>query len=97
MGLEFEWDPKKAKDNFRKHRVRFEEAATVFADPLSLTIDDPLHSRTEARFVTMGSSFKGRLLVVIHADRGRRIRIISARKATPRERRAYEEVEGKPA
>jgi len=90
MPLIFEWDEKKAKRNIRKHKVSFEEATTVFADPLSLTIPDPLHSEEEDRFVTMGMSIKGRLLVVVHTERGDAIRIISARLATPWERRAYE-------
>jgi len=90
MPLTFEWDEEKAKQNIKKHKVSFEEASTVFADPLSLTILDPLHSEKEDRFVTMGMSIKGRLLVVVHTERGDAIRIISARFATPRERRAYE-------
>ena len=90
MSLTFEWDEEKAKRNVRKHKVSFEEASTVFADPLSLTIPDPLHSEEEDRFVTMGMSIKGRLLVVVHTERGDIIRIISARLATPRERRDYE-------
>lgn len=91
MGLVFEWDQRKAEYNAKKHSVRFEEAATVLADPLSLTIDDPSHSRTEDRFVTMGRSSMGRLLVVVHADRGNSIRLISARRATRRERKTHEE------
>ncbi len=94
MPLTFEWDEEKSKRNVKKHKVPFEEAATVFADPLSLTIPDPLHSEEEDRFVTMGMSIKGRLLVVVHTERGDAIRIISARLATRRERRAYEEGEG---
>jgi len=93
MPLIFEWDEKKAKRNIRKHKVSFEEATTVFADPLSLTIPDPLHSEEEDRFVTMGMSIKGRLLVVVHTERGEAIRIISARPATRGEREAYEEGE----
>ena len=93
MGLIFEWDPAQAKANRPKHRVSFEEAATVLADPLTLTIPDPLHSGTEQRFVTMGTSYRRRMLVVVHVDRGDRIRIISARKATRRERQVYEESE----
>jgi len=89
MPLTFEWDEKKAKQNIKKHKVSFEEAATVLADPLSLTIPDPLHSEEEDRFVTMGTSIRGRLLVVVHTERGDAIRIISARLATRRERRAY--------
>ncbi len=91
MSIRFEWDERKAKQNERKHKVTFEEAITVFADPLSLTIPDPLHSWDEERFVTMGLSAKRRLLVVVHTDRGDTIRIISARRATPRERSEYEE------
>ncbi len=74
----------------RSITTSFEEAATVFGDPLSLSIDDPLHSRDEQRFVTVGESVKGELLVVVHTDREGAIRIISARKATRGERRDYE-------
>jgi uncharacterized DUF497 family protein len=91
MGLTFEWDPEKATQNLRKHGVGFSEAATVFADPLSFTIDDPDHSTEEQRFITMGLSYQRRLLVVAHRDDDDRIRIISARVATPHERRTYEE------
>jgi uncharacterized DUF497 family protein len=87
----FEWDPKKAAANARKHRVSFEEATTAFADPLSLTIADPDHSDDEQRWVVLGRSHRGRLIVVAHAVRQERIRIISARTATRRERLAYEE------
>jgi uncharacterized DUF497 family protein len=87
--IEFEWDP--AAVNLRKHGVAFEEAATTFADPLSLTIGDPLHSRGETRFVLLGRSRAGRLLVVVHAERGDSIRLISARPATRKERNTYEE------
>jgi hypothetical protein len=72
MPLTFEWDEKKAKQNIKKHKVSFEEAAIVFADPLSLTIPDPLHSEEEDRFVTMGMPIKGRLLVVAHTERAMR-------------------------
>jgi len=89
--MEFEWDSKKAKRNLRKHKVSFEEAATVFGDPLSLTIEDPLHSENEERFVIIGESNKRRLVVVVHTERGDKIRIISARLATPHERHDYEE------
>jgi len=88
--LIFEWDEKKANRNVNKHGVSFEEAATVFADPLSITIFDPLHSKEEDRFVTLGMSNKNRLLVVVHTDRDDKIRIISARKATKKERKQYE-------
>jgi len=86
-----EWDPNKAKQNLKKHGVSFEEAATIFEDPLSSTIDDPLHSEAEERFIIIGKSMQNRLLVVPHTDRGERIRIISARLATSRERVKYEE------
>ena len=93
MALIFEWDRQKADGNFKKHGASFEEAATVFGDPLSLTIPDPVHPGGEERFVTMGLSFRGRLLVVVHGDRGDRIRIIGAPKPTRRERRAHEDEE----
>ena len=91
MAIEFESDPAKARGNVRKHGVSFEEAATVFGDPLSVTIRDPLHSTDEQRFIIEGCSRQGRIIVVVHVDRGHRIRIISARLATRRERRKYEE------
>ena len=91
MGLDIEWDEEKARRNVRKHRVSFEEAATVFCDPLSLTIDDPMPSWREMRFVIVGRSGLGRLLVVAHTERGDTIRIISARGATRSERITYEE------
>ena len=87
MWLMFEWDPKKASRNIKIPDVSFDEASTVFCDPLSRTIDDPLHSEAEERFVLIGQSGRGRLLVVIHTERGDRIRIISARKATRQEQR----------
>jgi len=90
MGLRFEWDSKKARANITKHGVTFEEATTVFGDPLSLTIADPLHSTTEKRFITMGMTRDDNLLVIVHTARHSAIRIISAREATPRERRNYE-------
>jgi len=91
MGLAFEWDGAKAKQNVRKHGVSFEEASTVFADPFALTIDDPQHSDEEDRFITLGESQRRRFVVVVFTDRGERIRIISARVATRRERKDYEE------
>jgi uncharacterized DUF497 family protein len=91
MSLAFEWDEEKAKINLKKHRVSFEEASTVFGDPLALTIPDPLHSEEEDRFITLGESPRKRLLVVVATERGDKIRIISARVATPRERKDYEE------
>ncbi|NTV75252.1 MAG: BrnT family toxin [Holophaga sp.] len=88
--MEFKWDPDKATGNLEKHGVDFLEASTVLGDPLELTISDPGHSRTEFRFISLGSSSSGRLIVVSYTERGARIRIISAREATPRERRQYE-------
>jgi uncharacterized DUF497 family protein len=90
MNSEFEWDLAKAVANLKKHGVSFAEAATVFFDPLSITVADPLHSEDENRFVILGLSYQLRALVVVHSDRGDRIRIISARLATPSERNKYE-------
>ena len=89
--MNFEWDPAKARKNRRKHRVAFEEAATVFGDPLALTYPDPDHSLLEQRFITVGMSSAGRVLIVAYAERRESIRIISARKATQHEREQYEE------
>jgi len=89
--LRFEWDPAKAAENLAKHGVSFEEAATVFRDALSATGSDPDHSFGEERFITFGVSTGGRLLVIAHTERGDTIRIISARPATPGERKIYEE------
>jgi uncharacterized DUF497 family protein len=86
----FEWDPEKAKRNLEIHGVSFDEASTAFGDTLSLTIYDPLHSEDEDRFILIGNTYKNRLLVVVHTERGNRIRIISARKATKKEREYYE-------
>ena len=92
MALKFEWDKEKARANLKKHSISFEEALTVFDDPFSLTIDDPLHSTGEDRFLTIGYSQVERLLVVVYTERGiDNIRIISARIATKRERRIYEQ------
>ena len=77
MGLAFEWDESKAKLNTRKHGVTFEEASTVFADPLSVTIYDPVHSEDEDRYIALGESQRRRLLVVVFTDRGDRIRLIA--------------------
>ena len=88
--MEFEWDPRKAAANLRKHKVSFLEAATVFGDFFSTTAADPAHSAGEHRYITVGLSNMGRLLMVAHAERGDRIRIISARSLTRREKRAYE-------
>jgi uncharacterized DUF497 family protein len=87
----YEWDPKKAEANRRKHGVSFEEAATVFQDINALTFEDPDHSDEEPRELTVGLSRSGRVLFLSHCDRGKRIRIISARKATPKERKQYAE------
>jgi len=89
--LEFEWHAKKAEANERKHGVSFEEASSAFEDPRSVTIPDPDHSREEDRFVLMGRSAGGRIVVVVHTLRGETVRLISARRATPSERRTYEE------
>lgn len=88
--MEFEWDPNKATSNFAKHNISFHEASTVFSDPLSLTFPDPDRLRDEARYITIGESVQGQLLIISHTDRGQRIRIISARTVTRRERRIYE-------
>ncbi|MCJ7783526.1 MAG: BrnT family toxin [Desulfobacterales bacterium] len=89
--LVFEWDPEKAKGNIETHGISFDEASTAFGDTLSLTIYDPLHSEQEDRFIVTGNSHKNRLLVVVHIERGQNVRIISARKATKKERKHYEE------
>jgi hypothetical protein len=88
---EFEWDVNKEERNYKKHGITFEDAATVFWDYLSITISDLEHSTTEDRYITVGKSIKGQTLVVVHCDRKEKIRIISARKADPDERRKYEE------
>jgi uncharacterized DUF497 family protein len=89
--LLFEGDPNKARRNLEIHGVSFDEASTAFKDTLSLTIHDPLHSDEEDRFILIGNSYKNRLLVIVHLERGNIIRIISARKATKKERKQYEE------
>jgi uncharacterized DUF497 family protein len=91
MSLTFEWDEEKARGNLRKHKVTFEEAKTIYDDLLLWSFPDPDHSEGEERWVNIGGSARGRVLLVIHAERGGRIRLISCRKATPSERRAYEE------
>jgi uncharacterized DUF497 family protein len=91
MALEFEWDDRKAKENLRKHGVSFHEAGTVLGDPLSMTYHDPDHSLAEHRYVTIGTSLSGRVLVVTHTERGDSVRIISARRATRQERKHHEE------
>jgi uncharacterized DUF497 family protein len=87
--MRFEWDPEKARRNIAKHGLSFEEAATAFGDPLSLTKFAPDHSEDEDRFVLLSASHAGRLVVVSHTHRGERIRLISARLASERERRTY--------
>jgi hypothetical protein len=89
--VHFTWDPAKAAANLKKHRVSFPEAATVLEDPLSTTFPDESHSTGARRFVTIGASTRGRLLVVAHAERDDTIRIVSARRATRRERAFYEQ------
>ena len=89
--LLFEWDPNKGRRNLEIHGVSFDEASTAFKDTLSLTIHDPLHSDEEDRFILIGNSYKNRLLVIVHLERENKIRIISARKATKKERKQYEE------
>jgi hypothetical protein len=89
--LQFDWDPNKARTNEAKHGVSFAEAATAFGDPLSLTVPDPDHSEGEARFILVGLSYRGRLVVVAHAEADDNVRIISARLATTAERRFYEQ------
>ncbi|HEY7390704.1 MAG TPA: BrnT family toxin [Bryobacteraceae bacterium] len=88
--MEFEWDSAKGESNLEKHGVSFAEAITVFGDPLEVTIPDPDHSEGEFRFLSLGRSARGRLLVVAYTEREGRIRPISAREAAPKERRNYE-------
>jgi uncharacterized DUF497 family protein len=89
--MEFEWDPKKATANVQKHDVTFQEAATVFGDPLAITFEDPDHSTDENRYITFGLSLQKQLIVVSHTERGDRTRIISARLMDRKERKIYEE------
>lgn len=88
--MDFEWDERKAAHNLAKHGVSFTEAASIFFDPLSLTFEDPDHSVDEDRFITIGLSDQGRLLIVAHAEHDDTLRIISARPTTPRERKLNE-------
>jgi len=90
MGLKFEWDRKKAILNIKKHGVSFEDAATAFGDPLSVTIHDPKHSDDEDRFLLLGETKDKKLVVVAHTDRKDTIRLINARPATRQEREDYE-------
>lgn len=89
--MEFEWDGDKAASNIAKHGVSFHDAAAVFGDPLSITYYDPDHSDDEDRYITIGHSADGQILIVSHTDRDDRIRIISARRATRKERKSYEQ------
>lgn len=91
MSYKFEWDPVKAASNLRDHTVSFDEVSTVFGDPLAMLMADPDHSEEEERYLLLGASLPGRLLVVSFAERPPKTRLISARKATRRERRQYEE------
>jgi len=90
LGYIFEWDPKKAESNARKHGVTFDEASTVFGDPIGLLMPDPDHALNEERYLVLGMSNQQRLLVVAFAERPPRTRLISARRAKPREWRRYE-------
>jgi uncharacterized DUF497 family protein len=92
----FEWDARKAAANLKKHRVTFEDAATVFLDPLAMTFPDPDHSMEERREITVGCTIKGKVVFVAHCERAERIRIISARAATRAEKRQYEENSQRP-
>jgi len=91
MPCQFEWDPAKADRNLAKHGVSFPEAATVFADPLAVTVPDRPHSLSEERFAIFGRSDRGRILAVQYTERDHRIRLISAREATRHERSQYED------
>ncbi len=91
MELSFEWDEGKALENHRKHKVMFEEGVEVFSDPFSITINDPGHSANEQRYIEIGASEKGHILVVSYTERNGNIRLISCRKALRSERRIYEE------
>lgn len=89
--MEIEWNPEKAQTNLRKHRVSFEEAQTVFNDPIFITVLDVEHSITEDRYITIGQSNRNRILLIAHAEKNGRIRIISAREVTRYERNFYTE------
>jgi hypothetical protein len=91
MQLPFEWDEEKAEENLKKHGISFDEAKSVFGDPFSITIDDPDHSEEEQRFIDIGYSKNGRVLVVVYTERGHKTRIISCRKTNMAERRKYEQ------
>ena len=88
----YEWNPEKADENLKRHRISFDEATSVFTDPFALTFDDPAHSADEQRYITIGTSNTQRILFLSHADRGEdHVRILSARSATPTEAHAYQE------
>ena len=87
--MEIRWDPQKAEANFRKHKIRFSDAESVLFDPMTLTIEDQIIDQ-EQRFLSVGSDALGRILVIVYTYHGNTIRLISARKATPRERKYYE-------
>ena len=91
MEWNFEWDEKKARENLKNHKVSFDEAITVFNDSFSVTISDPDHAENAQRLIDIGTSARGRVLVVVYTENKGNVRIISCRKATPRERRVYEE------
>ncbi len=91
MKLTFEWDEAKARKNLKKHKVAFDEGKTIFGDPFLLTFSDVDSSETEMRYVSIGVSAKDRILLLIHTEKQSKIRIISCRKATARERKVYEE------
>ena len=90
MNLTFEWDEEKANSNLKKHKISFEEGKTIFDDPFLLTFPDLEHSEFEERYINIVTSVKGRILILIHTERGENIRIINCREATSTERRAYE-------
>jgi uncharacterized DUF497 family protein len=90
MNLTFEWDEEKANSNLKKHKISFEEGKTIFDDPFLLTFPDLEHSEIEERYINIGTSAKGRILILIHTEQRKNIRIINCRKATSTERRAYE-------
>lgn len=89
--MQLDWDQRKANSNLRKHALSFEEAATVFYDPLSATFDDPDHSEHESRYITIGYSSRNKLCLVVHTEREGVLRIISARELTAQERKRHEE------
>jgi len=94
MKMRFEWDEEKAKANLKKHRIDFDETTTVFIDPNAITICDPGHSADEERYIDIGCSIVGRVLVVVYTERSKKIRIIGCRKATAKELKIYEESNG---